>query len=77
MLVCLFACCLPDGSLVCSFAFLLGYMIGLCLADGLALLALANWMESYLNVIAEFRSRYDGIVRKDLYLNRAIWLEPK
>ena len=68
MLVCLFACCLPDGSLVCSFAFLLGYMIGLCLADGLALLAWANWMEGYLGVIAEFTSREDDIVRMELSL---------
>ena len=62
---------------MCSFAFLLGYMIGLCLADGLALLALANWMESYLGVIAEFTSREDDIVRMELYLGCTLWLEPK
>ena len=39
-----------------------------CLADGLALLALANWMEGYLGVIAEFTSREDDILRMELSL---------
>ena len=43
-------------------------MIGLFLDDGLALLALANWMERYLGVIAEFTSREDDIVRMELSL---------
>ena len=79
-----FACSLIDQSFVCSFAFLLAaclmgrlcarlpFCLGLdwlfCLADGLALLALANWMESYLGVIAEFTSREDDIVRMELSL---------
>ena len=66
-----------DQSLVCSFALLLGYMIGLCLADGLTLLALTNWMDGYLGVIAEFTSLLDGIIRMQLYLSCNIWLEPK